>query len=482
MKYEPNLKSVRKHKVPDWFHDAKLGIFVHWGIYSVPAFAPTEQGSINETMKDQAYHFKNNPYAEWYLNTMKIKDSPTQKHHNKVYGKDFTYFSFIPEFNQAIKRWEPNKMADLFKKVGARYVVLVTKHHDGFLLWPSKYPNPKKKDHFAKRNIVGELTKAVKERGMRMGFYYSGGLDWTFNEDPIQDFLSFVTNGPLEPNYHEYIKKHFIELIDLYEPSIIWNDIGYPPDVNPYEIIAYFYNKIPDGLINDRWFQITKKMRDLIRDNLDRFTQAAKEISGEGAGADVLKPPHYDYRTPEYATYHKIKKDKFESCRGIGYSFGFNREEGEKEHITINELVRMFIDIVSKNGNLLLNVGPMADGTIPEMQVERLLGLGRWLETNGEAIFETRPWIRAEGGTDDGIDIRFTQKEDTLYVILLDTPKSEKITIKTLLIDKNAIINVLGYTTELSWKQIGENLTITISEKLEEAPAYTIKIVPKPSK
>ena len=115
MKYEPNIKSVRKHKVPDWFHDAKLGIFIHWGIYSVPAFAPTSQGSISESMeKGQEYHFKNNPYAEWYLNTMKIKDSPTQKHHNKVYGKDFTYFDFIPEFNQAIEKWDPNKMADLF--------------------------------------------------------------------------------------------------------------------------------------------------------------------------------------------------------------------------------------------------------------------------------------------------------------------------------------------------------------------------------
>ncbi|MFX1451271.1 MAG: alpha-L-fucosidase [Promethearchaeota archaeon] len=483
MQYESNLKSVRKHKVPNWFHDAKLGIFIHWGLYSVPAFAPIEYGSIGETIKKGGwkFHYKNNPYAEWYLNTLKIKDSPTQKYHIETYGEDFSYDDFVPIFNKAIEKWDPNKMADLFKKIGARYVVLGTKHHDGFLLWHSKYSNPNKKNYFAKRNIVEELTRAVKERGMRMGLYYSGAFDWTFNETPIQDLSSSFTNGPTKPEYAEYVNNHWRELIDLYEPSILWNDIGYPPETNVYELFAYFYNKIADGLINDRWTQTNKKMREMFKSKefIDSITEISIRMFTDDS-LDMPKPPHYDVRTPEYTTSKKISKDKFECCRGIGNSFGYNRMEGEKEYLPENELIRMFIDIVSKNGNLLLNVGPMADGSIPEMQVQRLLGLGRWLEINGEAIFGTRPWVRAEGETDNGINIRFTQKKDSLYVILLDTPKSKKITIKSLIIDQKASIHLLGYNSILSWKQKGEHLEITFTKKLEVGPAYTLRIKPKP--
>ncbi len=131
---------------------------------------------------------------------MKLEESPTQKYHIKKYGADFSYENFIVEFNKAIKGWDPNKMADLFQKIGARYVVLVTKHADGFLLWPSKYQNPNIENYFAKRDIVRELSKAVKKLGLRMGFYYSGALDWSFNEVPIQDFPSMVKTVQLDQN------------------------------------------------------------------------------------------------------------------------------------------------------------------------------------------------------------------------------------------------------------------------------------------
>jgi len=452
MEYIANKKSLKQHKVPEWFHDAKLGIFIHWGLYSVPAFAITGLDLIESEKRGVEEHFKNNPYAEWYLNSLRIPDSPTQKYHRETYGENFTYDDFVPMFNEAIKNWNPDEMATTFKKAGAKYVVLVTKHHDGFLLWPSEHSNPNKENYCASRDIVGELSEAVRKKGMKMGHYYSGVLDWSFTPEPIKDSKDFL-RGSTSPEYIEYATNHWYELIDKYETMILWNDIGYPP-TNIYEIFAYFYNKHPDGIINDRWRIF---------------------------GSNMIKWIPYDFKTPEYLLYSSIKKKKWETCRGIGNSFGYNKFETEKEYLSSEELIKMFVDIVSKNGNLLLNVGPMADGTIPEAQVKCLLGLGEWLEVNGEGIFGTRPWKRAEGITNENLEIRFTQKEEALYLHLLDNPKRNNVIIKDLQIENNSIIKMLGYEQNLTWNQLDEDLSILL-EDLKDSPAYTIKITPKPIK
>ncbi|PHM05577.1 alpha-L-fucosidase [Nostoc sp. 'Peltigera malacea cyanobiont' DB3992] len=176
--YEPTNESLSKHEVPEWFKDAKLGIFIHWGVYSVPGWAPLT-GEQNKVVAEHGweYWFQHNPYAEWYYNSMKLEGSDTYKYHRATYGKNFTYDDFIPTFNAAITRWNPSQWAKLFSQVGARYVVLTTKHHDGFLLWPSKTTN--QSGRVAARDIVGELTQAVRKQGMRMGLYYSGGIDWS---------------------------------------------------------------------------------------------------------------------------------------------------------------------------------------------------------------------------------------------------------------------------------------------------------------
>ncbi|MFX0048475.1 MAG: alpha-L-fucosidase, partial [Candidatus Hermodarchaeota archaeon] len=161
MNFEPTKKSIRTHKVPDWFHDAKFGIFIHWGLYAVPAFAAKGLSYSESTQVDEEYYFKNNPYADWYLNSLRISGSPTQEYHFKEYGEDFSYDEFVPIFNKELDKWKPEEWAKLFKSAGAKYVVLVTKHHDGFLLWPSKFPNPLKENYIARRNIVSELTSSV---------------------------------------------------------------------------------------------------------------------------------------------------------------------------------------------------------------------------------------------------------------------------------------------------------------------------------
>jgi alpha-L-fucosidase len=465
MKYEPTYDSVRQHPIPTWYHDAKLGIFVHWGLFSVPGWAP-DGADIDEQVAVKGWEamFANNPYAEWYLNTLRIGDTPTQRHHYRTYGNQFSYDDFAPIFNDAIERWNPDAWATLFHNVGARYVVLTTKHHDGFLLWPSARTSPHKPGVYGtKRDIVGELTRAVRSQQMRMALYYSGGLDWSFNETPVRSYMDVYSTIVQSPEFVEYADGHWRELIDRYAPSILWNDIGYPASANLPELFAYYYNTVAEGVINDRWGQ-----------------QLPDHVPGPG---EMINPPpsvHYDYTTPEYATYRQLTDKKWEATRGIGHSFGYNLNEGAGDYLSVEELVRMFVDIVSKNGNLLLNIGPMADGTIPDLQRERLLGFGAWLNVNGEAIFATRPWLTAEGQTAEGIGVRYTQNNDALHAILLDTPNSGWVTLHSLLAGEGATMTLLGYEEPLSWSQQGGSLTIALPGAIKNAPAHAIKISPKP--
>jgi alpha-L-fucosidase len=453
-KYAPHWMILKQHPVPKWFEDAKLGIFVTWGLYSVPAWAPTLKGPKAEIdwaqfMADPKRWFRENPYAEWYLNSMKIKDSPTWKHHVETYGEKFDYLDFIPAFNRETQKWNPNDWAGLFKEAGARYVVLTTKHHDGFTLWPSSVPNPHRKpgQQSAQRDLVGELTKAVRAQGLKMGLYYSGGLDWSFVGTPIQTFQDLFLTAPQSEEYTQYADAHWRELIARYEPSVLWDDISYPKKGDLLHLFADYYNQFPEGVINDR-FQVE----------------------------------HADFTTPEYTQYKKPVEKKWESCRGLGFSFGYNQSEGPEQVLSPDELVKLFVDIVSKNGNLLLNVGPKSDGTIPEIQVDRLRALGQWLRVNGEAIYEARPWVAAEGKTGEGIEIRFTQKGDSVYAILLDKPKTRDITIKSLWPDAGTKVQMLGASGDLKWSRSDKDLHLTLPEQIPGHYAYVLKFTPKPWK
>ena len=446
LKFQPNWESIQSHTAPEWFHNAKFGIFIHWGLYSVPAWAePT--GKLHQVPWDT--WFKHNAYAEWYLNTLRIDGSPTQEYHNKTYGADFDYMDFVPKFNEEIAKWSPGDMAQLFKDVGARYVVLTTKHHDGFLLWPSEVQNPHLPEdrRQASRDIAGELAESVRARGMKMGYYYSGGLDWSFNPTPVvarDDVHGTIIH---DPEYAKYLDAHWRELIERYKPSILWNDIGYPETGDVANIFADYYNNFPDGVINNRW-----------------------EIRKDGA-----PDRHHDFETPEYKTMDDIYPEKWETCRGMGYSFGYNHVEGPEQTIKEDELIHLLIDVTAKNGNLLLNVGPKADGSIPEIQEQRLRALGSWLNTNGEAIFGTRPWDRASGKTGGGIDVRFTRKGDVLYAILLARPEGGEITIGGITPPEDALVSMLG-SGYREWSAEDGNLKITLPEEYPEAHAYAFKI------
>ena len=438
--YEASLESLNKHPLPQWYGDAKLGIFIHWGLYSVPGWAPLIHPEHDFTSPDYITH---NPYAEWYLNSMRLDGAPTQAYHREHYGAHYDYYNFAPVFDREIQKWNPDVWAKIFHDAGAKYVVLTTKHHDGFTLWPSSTPNPKlpaDRQH-ASRDIVGELTTAVRDQGLRMGLYYSGGYDWTFVPGPIRIPADYEAVKPQSEAYGKYADAHVRELIQRYHPAVLWNDIDYPKSGHPLEIMAEYYNAVPDGVIDDRF-----------------------------------GVKHSDFTSPEYQTLDKISLTKWEECRGLGRSFGYNRAEGEAETIAPADLIHLLVDIVSKNGNLLLDVGPEADGTIPDVQMDRLRVLGAWLQRNGEAIYGTHPWKRAVGETADGISVRFTEKGSTVYATLLSQPKTTTVTLKSLSPKAGSQINLLGESGSLVWSQQADDITVKLPSTLPGRYAYVLKI------
>lgn len=438
--FEPNWESIGQHQVPQWYQDAKLGIFIHWGLYSVPAWATTS-GELHKV--DPAKWFTDNAYAEWYLNTLRIKGSPGYEHHIATYGKDFDYYQFAPMFNKSTSQWDPHKWASVFKQTGARYAVLTTKHHDGFRLWPSAVQNPHRQtaEITATRDLAGELTSAVRSAGLKMGLYYSGGLDWTFTQAPIVTMQDLKARVPQTEEYARYADAHWTELTDRYQPAVMWNDISYPRAGKIPELFSHYYNTVPQGVINNRF--------------------------------DVK---FADFTTPEYAHYDKITEKKWESCRGLGYSFGYNQAEGPEQVIAPDKLVWLLVDIVSKNGNLLLNIGPKADGSISDIQMDRLNKLGAWLAVNGEGIFDTRPWTKAS--TDE--NVRFTKKRDSLYVFVEPKPGASSVSIPGIAAVPNTKIQVLGASGESEFKQHGSVLQISTKQGPMNGFAVGLRITPVP--
>lgn len=424
--YSPDLKSLRKHVAPAWWRDAKLGIFIHWTPASVPGWAPVDL-DINEISRDN-YHeaIAYSPYTEWYGNSMKVEGSPVWEYHRSTYG-DRTYESFASDFEDALSEWDPTDWARRIKATGARYVVFVTKHHDGYCLWPSSVKNPNRDGWHSKRDLVGELGEAVRGEGLRFGTYYSGGLDWSFEAKPLKtvgDIISSIPRGA----YLDYADAQVRELITRYRPDVLWNDIAWPTSPKRlWRLFADYYAAVPEGVVNDRWapaYPVAGAMAlSPVKWAFDQVLarQAREPDSG-------LIPPeigHLDYRTPEYITFDQIRTRPWECVRGIDKSFGYNRNSDESHFLTHEDLIHSLVDIVSKNGNLMLNIGPRGeDAAIPDEQQRRLDWLGAWLGDYGEAIFSTRPWVRPDGfaqspKSGETVDVRFTTRGESTFATLL---------------------------------------------------------------
>jgi alpha-L-fucosidase len=468
--FKASWQSLETYRVPDWYADAKFGIFIHWGVYAVPAFG-----------------------NEWYPRRMYLKSNEGGifQHHIDTYGPQskFGYKDFIPRFKA--EHYSPAAWAELFKKAGARYVMPVAEHHDGFQMYGSELSDWNAAKMGPKRDLVGELAAEVRKAGLHFAasshraehwWFFEGGM--TFDSD-VKDPQYAGLYGPARPRRltdaqndnqpdEGYLKDWLArscELADKYQPEVLWFDWWIEqPAFAPYlqKFAAYYYNR------GAEW----KK----------------------GVGINYKKEAF-----PENVAVYDIERGKLDQLRpylwqtdtSVGLK-SWGHIEGE-EFRAPDSLVDDLIDIVSKNGLLLLNIGPRADGSIPDEAQKRLLEIGRWLEMNGEAIYGTRPWkifgegptpVLSGGFTDKkqksftAEDIRFTTKGDTLYAIALDWP-GKTMNVKSFgtaskMLDKRiSSVALLGASQSLKWKQEADGLKVNLPESKPGDYAFAFRIETK---
>ena len=472
--FEASWRSLDAYQVPPWFRDAKLGIFIHWGIFSVPAFD-----------------------NEWYSRNMYVKGSVPYEYHRAVYGPQskFGYKDFIPRFTMA--KFDPDAWADLFVRAGARYVVPVAEHSDGFAMYDSKLTLWDAARMGPKRDLVAALEKAVRARGLRFGvsshraehwWWYHEGTEYPSDvNDPRYAGLygpAEPMHLPGDPDMGEPDPNHLerwlppsqafvddwlarsAELVDDYHPDFIYfdwwiNQPAFAPDLK--RIAAYYYDV---AAARHQGVVLTYK--------LEAFPPGAAVLDVERGKLDALR-----LRPWQSDTSVSIK------------SWGYVKDDTYR---TAGSLLTDLIDIVSKNGNLLLNVGPRADGTIPQEIQTVLLQMGAWLRVNGEAIYDTRPWVfygegttNAPSGHEAGqvytpADIRFTQKDGNLYAMGLAWPHDGKVLVKTLysgtpyLTAPIAQVSLLGDPAPVAWKQTAQGLAVQLPPPHDDLP-YALKIL-----
>jgi alpha-L-fucosidase len=311
--------------------------------------------------------------------------------------------------------------------------------------------------------LVGDLTQAVRDQGLRMGLYYAGGTDWTFTRRPVRTMADFMAQQALGPEYARYATAQWTELIDTYQPSVLWNDLGWPAESDPHRLMAHYYDTVADGVVNDRWTQDQMPTNRLARALYLRFISLSLKALARVGRPLPQRPPafHYDIQTHEYAIPDPAPTRPWELCRGLGRSFGYNAQETAADTLTGTKLVHLLADVVAHGGNLLINVGPDGTGHIPDLQQRPLRELGAWLDANGEAIYATRPWTPTATTTSAGDQVRFTHGKDTVYAIVLSGRLTDHLTIRGLTLPASSRVGVLGGIADLAWTQAADNVRIT---------------------
>lgn len=402
--YSPVWESLDRHTIPDWYDDAKIGLSMHWGVYSVPAWAPRE-GEIC--------------YAEWYGFNMNNPDNPTREYHRENYGSRI-YDDFIPEWKA--EEFNPEEWAVFAVKMGAKYMFITSKHHDGFCLWPSRYTDRNAMKMGPKRDILGDYFTAARKFGLKVGLYYSL-YEWN-NPSYTGRPFPYTGHKPVENYVDEFMIPQIKELVELYHPDFFFFDGEWDHPESFWkmkEVVAWYYNQAADRgqevFVNDRF---------------------GKDERGK----------HGDLFNVEYGFEKQnegLLTHKWSYWQGIAKTFGYNRDTDPQDCLSPKHFIDKVVMGVSRNGNFDINVGPMASGKIPEYEQYPLLKLGEWLKVNGEAIYGTRPWtVQNEG------DAWYTAKENIVYAILLKW-QGDTMHFKSVRPVLGSTIQMLGVPGNLDW-------------------------------
>lgn len=462
--YVPDWSSLDRRPTPEWWLDAKFGIFIHWGVYSVPAYTTTGN------------------YAEWYQHSLEnnLHNGKIRDFHQKNFGNR-TYYDLADDFHAEL--WNPDEWAQLFQKAGARYVVLTSKHHDGYCLWPNEQASRtwgrpwNSVERGPKRDLVGDLFAALRKTDVKPGLYFSL-YEW-FN--PLWKF-----------DRARYAREHAMpqlyELVNRYEPWVVWSDGDWdatPDTWQSPQFLAWLYGQSPvrDRVVaNDRW----------------------------GSG---VRFNHAGIYTPEYQPDLDFEDHAWEESRGMGFSYGYNRAENAWDYNSAQSLVLHLVDKASRGGNFLLDIGPDAHGMIPPVMQERLLEIGRWLDLNGEAIYGTRRWrtpfqwsagrrdwkaeqvdgwktsgdalLKQTIEPDSGFAVKevfftWNPRRNNLYAILPQYPANKKLVLNDIQLPPGTEITFLATKEKLRWEISGGKTTVFFPEyqpsKIKSAYAFALKI------
>ena len=465
--YQPNWESLDSRPVPQWFKDVKFGIFIHWGVYSVPAFS------------------KKGNYAEWYQHALNNGDSATIKYHKERFG-NLSYYKFADQFKAEL--FNPDEWAKLIEQSGAKYVVLTSKHHDGYTLWPYKPADQvwgfpwNSGETGPKRDLLGDLFTALRKTTVHPGIYFSL-YEW-YNPLWLKDKPRYIS---------EYLWPQMQNVINTYKPEVFWTDGDWELPAETWksqEFLAWMYNESPvknTVVTNDRW----------------------------GSG---VRKNHGAVFTPEYEPDLNYEDHYWEESRGMGRSYGYNRMEDAWDYNSTQSLVLQLVDKVSHGGNFLLDIGPDSHGKIPPIMQERLLQIGDWMKINSEAIYNTQRWkvpdqwsegdknykpatgsgdllLKLTIDPDPGYAVKecfftYNKNANTLYAILPKYPDNNTFIIKNMQLDAGTNLSFLATKEKLTWKNENGNTVISLPpydpNKIKAPYAYVIKMenygkyLPKP--